>query len=448
MNIEIIVPSPGESISEVEIASWFVKSGDMVKKDQEVGEIESEKATLPLIAADDGKITILKEAGETVPVGEIVGTIDNSVKNTKSKEESPSKENLSSATTPQETTIDSENQTSKQSKITERKDKEKDNASGKPENIPEPGDKQQTVANDNLSRTTPLARKMMEDNGLSIDDVLNGLRKIGKKEVELVLSSSNIPDIGKKQEHKAGNRDEEHIPMSKLRKKLSERLVAVRNETAMLTTFNEADMSSIISLRKTYQALFTEHHGIKLGYMSFFTKAASLALKEFPNLNSRIENDEIIHALYTDIGIAVQTEKGLMVPVLRNVENMSLADIEKGIMELASIARKNRISIDQMSGGTFTITNGGIFGSLLSTPIINPPQSAILGMHNIVERPVAINGKVEIRPMMYLAISYDHRLVDGRDSVSFLVKIKEYLENPETMLTGNIDLKKRLLGLE
>ena len=235
--------------------------------------------------------------------------------------------------------------------------------------------------------------------------------------------------------------------MSNLRRKLAQRLVAVKNETAMLTTFNEADMSRIMALRKKYQESFTGKHGIKLGFMSFFTRAVSLALLEFPNVNSRIEGDELIMPGYCDIGIAVQTDKGLMVPVLRNVENQSLADIEKNIMELAGKARKYRISIEEMSGGTFTITNGGIFGSMLSTPIINPPQAAILGMHNIIERPVVVDGQIVIRPMMYLALSYDHRVVDGRDSVSFLVKVKEYLENPVTMLMGGLNPERTLLDI-
>jgi 2-oxoglutarate dehydrogenase E2 component (dihydrolipoamide succinyltransferase) len=243
------------------------------------------------------------------------------------------------------------------------------------------------------------------------------------------------------------SREEVHKTMSNLRKKLSQRLVAVKNETAMLTTFNEADMSRIIEIRQKHQSEFVEKHGVKLGYMSFFTKAVSQALKEFPNLNSRIEGDDIITPSYTDIGIAVQTDKGLMVPVVRNTETMDLASIEKAIMELAGKAKKNRIGIDDMTGGTFTITNGGIFGSMLSTPILNPPQSGILGMHNIIDRPIALNGQVVIRPMMYLALTYDHRLVDGRDSVSFLVKVKDYIENPEKLLLGGKNTEKLLLRL-
>ncbi len=454
MTIEIKVPSPGESISEVEISAWFVKSGDKVKKDQEVGEIESEKATLPLLASEDGEITLLKEEGETVPVGEVVGTIEPSKKGNaeeiaNASDNEQSKDSNASGSAETEANTDQKKpQAKKSSQKEEQGTKEPHNSLSNGELL-QRNESSGFTSSDNQSgsrdnRTTPVAKKMMEEHDLSIDDVINGLRKIGKKEMEIVLGTSSISSS----KNRAESREEEKKPISKLRKKLSERLVSVKNETAMLTTFNEADMSAVISLRKNYQSAFMEKHGIKLGYMSFFTKAVSLALEDFPNINSRIEENQIIHAKYTDIGIAVQTDKGLMVPVLRNVENMSLADIEKEIAELARQARKNRISIDQMSGGTFTITNGGIYGSLLSTPILNPPQSAILGMHNIVDRPIAIAGKVEIRPMMYLALSYDHRLVDGRDSVSFLVLVKEYLENPERMLTGKIDLKKRLLDLD
>jgi 2-oxoglutarate dehydrogenase E2 component (dihydrolipoamide succinyltransferase) len=248
-------------------------------------------------------------------------------------------------------------------------------------------------------------------------------------------------------ESMTGSRETDRQKMSMLRRNLSRRLVAVKNETAMLTTFNEADMSNIISIRKDYQAAFTQKHGVKLGFMSFFVKAATVALKLYPNVNSYIDGDEIATPRYCDIGIAVQTDKGLMVPVIRNTEDLSLAEIESNIIGLAEKARKNRISIDDLTGGTFSITNGGIFGSLLSTPILNPPQSGILGMHNIVERPVAVNGRVEIRPMMYIALSYDHRVIDGRDSVGFLVKIREMIENPVRMLSGGRDPVGMLLDI-
>jgi 2-oxoglutarate dehydrogenase E2 component (dihydrolipoamide succinyltransferase) len=284
----------------------------------------------------------------------------------------------------------------------------------------------------------------MDEHNLSAEDIVMGLKKITTKDVNTVLQQKSLIS---ESEPKTMSREVHRENMSQLRKKLSHRLVAVKNETAMLTTFNEVDMSKIIQLRKKYQKNFTETHGIKLGFMSFFTKAVTEALLAFPKVNSMIDGDEIISHEYVDVAIAVTTDKGLMVPVLRNTEAMSLAEIEIQISELAVKARKFRLSIEEMSGGTFTITNGGIFGSMLSTPILNPPQAAILGMHNIVERPVAIDGKVEIRPIMYLALSYDHRLVDGRDSVSFLVRVKELLEEPYKMLLEGKDPEKVLLGL-
>jgi len=256
-----------------------------------------------------------------------------------------------------------------------------------------------------------------------------------------------VLNAGFKPEHREVSRNEEKVKMSVLRRKLSQRLVAVKNQTAMLTTFNEVDMSSIMDLRKKYQDEFVKKYGVKLGFMSFFTKAVSESLLKFPMVNSRIDGEEIISPSFTDIGIAVQTEKGLMVPVLRNAETMSLAGIEQNIAELATKARANKISIEEMTGGTFTITNGGIYGSMMSTPILNPPQSAILGMHNIIERPVAINGQVVIKPMMYLALSYDHRIIDGKDSVSFLINVKECIENPSRILFAGNDPGKSLLGL-
>ena len=419
MIIDIKIPSPGESISEVEIANWFIENGDFVEKDQELGEIESEKATLPLIADESGKIKILKEAGATVPVGEVVCQIDTSVKADKKKKDSKEVD--------QEVSKPIEEKKPVQNEITDNKSDNK-----QPQSNQEP----EKVDHGKI-KVSPLAQKILKEQDISVDDIISGLKRLGSKEVNTVLqaglSDKSTPvNLVKKD----ASREVERTAISNLRKKLSQRLVAVKNETAMLTTFNEADMSRIIDIRKKYQSKFVDKHGIKLGFMSFFTKAVSLALQEFPNVNSQIDGEEIISPEYTDIGIAVQTDKGLMVPVLRNAESMSLAQIEQGIMDLAGKARKNRISIDEMSGGTFTITNGGIFGSMLSTPIINPPQAAILGMHNIIERPVAINGKVEIRPMMYLALSYDHRIIDGRDSVSFLKRVKELVENPENMLIG------------
>jgi len=292
-------------------------------------------------------------------------------------------------------------------------------------------------------KATPLAKKLMDEKGLSIEDVISGLRKITTREVLLATSGSTTTEANEVQTA----RTEERIPMSQLRKKLSQRLVAVKNETAMLTTFNEVDMSRIIQIRKTYQEAFQQKHGVKLGYMSFFTRAVVEALKQHPVVNSRIEDNEIVSPNYYDIGIAVQTPKGLMVPIIRNAEKLTMAQIEREIVRLSEKGKQGRIGLTDLEGGTFTITNGGIFGSMLSTPILNPPQAAILGMHNIVDRPVAIDGGVEIRPVMYIALSYDHRIIDGKDSVGFLVRVKQMLENPEQMLSGGMNPDRLLLDI-
>lgn len=414
--IEIKIPSPGESITEVEISNWLVEHGDYVEKDQEIAEIESDKATLPLIAPESGAIEIIVPAGETIKVGTVACKIDNSAepKETKQQKE-PQKENKEQ----------------KNEKPVEETTKPKEGITKKSEykNV----------------KISPVAQKMMQEKGINIDDIINGLKRIGKREVEQTLSQPSYSP--KNMQVKSETRDEARKKISQLRKKLSQRLVSVKNETAMLTTFNEVDMSEIIALRKKYQKQFMEKHEIKLGFMSFFTKAVTIALKAFPAVNSQIDGEEIVYPDYADIGIAVQTPKGLMVPVVRNAETMSLAELEIKIKELANKGRAGKISIDDLSGGTFTITNGGVFGSLLSTPILNPPQSGILGMHNIQERPVAINGKVEIKPMMYIALSYDHRTIDGKDSVGFLVKVKELLESPYKLLLGANNADKMLLEL-
>ena len=285
---------------------------------------------------------------------------------------------------------------------------------------------------------------MMEKEGLSVDDILKGLKKITAADVKLVMQQSGSKSLPEKKEP---GREEERKKVSQLRKKISERLVAVKNETAMLTTFNEADMSAIIDIRKKHQESFVKTHGIKLGFMSFFTRAVTEALQLFPSVNSYLDGEEVVSPAYCDIAIAVQTDKGLMVPVIRNAEVLGLAEIEKLISDLAERARKARLGIEEMSGGTFTISNGGIYGSMLSTPILNPPQSGILGMHNIIERPVAIGGKVEVRPMMYLALSYDHRVIDGKDSVGFLKAVKEFIEEPARMLFGAGSAEKHLLEI-
>jgi len=416
MIIEIVAPSPGESISEVEIGAWLAEDGDQVEKDQEIAEIESDKATLPLIAEDTGKIKILTKTGEAIAVGTILCTIDTEargkVKKTTGKaspEPATAPEKKESRAKPVEEKIVAKTASSDTSKV----------------------------------KISPVARKMMDEHNLSVDDIVSGLKRITKNEVNAVLNGPGPVTTPSREV----TREEDKKRMSSLRRKLSQRLVAVRNETAMLTTFNEVDMSEIIRLRKSWQDDFVEKHGIKLGFMSFFTKATTEALIQFPNVNSRIDDEDIITPAYCDIGIAVQGSKGLMVPVIRNTETMGLAEIEHAIMNLAEKARSNRLSIPEMAGGTFTITNGGVFGSMLSTPILNPPQSAILGMHNIVERPVAINGKAEIRPIMYLALSYDHRIIDGKESVSFLVQIKKYLEDPVTMIFGGNAPDKVLLDI-
>ncbi len=433
MAIEIKVPSPGESITEVEISEWFVANGDEVEKDQEIGEMESEKATLPILATESGKIEILKDAGSTVKVGAVIALVD------------PAAAGKKKAQLPKTSGKETETREPKSPSHGEVTRKEPETGEEKPVQ-PEKA-KQETGKEDKPGKikTTPVADKMMEEYNFSVEDIIKGLKKITSREVSMVKDLRDISaDRGL---ILAGTRDTKRKKISQLRKKLSQRLVAVKNDTAMLTTFNEADMSGIIELRRKYQSFFVEKHGLKLGYMSFFTKAATLALQIFPNVNSFLDGEEIVTPAFQDIGIAVQTEKGLMVPVIRNTEAMGLAEIEKNIFDLAGKARKNRLSIDEMQGGTFTITNGGVFGSMLSTPILNPPQSAILGMHNVLERPMAINGKVEIRPMMYLALSYDHRLIDGKESVSFLMKLKEMVENPVNMLLGGQDPEKSLLEI-
>lgn len=387
MLLEMLVPSPGESISEVEIAEWLVEDGDYVEKDQAIAEIDSDKATLELPAEQSGKIKIVVAEGETVAVGDVVCLID-------TKDAQPS---TSSKKTNQNDSIFSvkkaEEKTNKQVKL------------------------------------TPLADAIIKKNNLDQNHVKGSGEdgKITKNDVlEMINSSSNVK-----------GRDYKSKKMSSLRRKIATRLVAVKNETAMLTTFNEVDMSVIMELRSEFKQKFIEKHEINLGFMSFFTKAVTQALLEFPDVNAMIEGENIVHFNYMDIGIAVSAPKGLMVPVVRNAQDLSFKDIESEIKRLAIKARDGKITVDEMLGGTFTITNGGVFGSMLSTPIINPPQSAILGMHNIVERPIAINGEVHVRPIMYVALSYDHRIIDGKSSVGFLCRIKECLEDPKQHLMDN-----------
>lgn len=413
MIIEIKVPSPGESITEVEIGSWLVEEGAVVAKDQEIAEVESDKATLTIVASEGGKIEIKAEEGEAVEVGAVVCTIDTSVEAPVAAEKPQEEEKTSEVQAPKKT------------------------AEEKPAVAESSGHDKVKV--------TSVAREMMKDHGLSVDDVINGLKRLGKKEVEAAINAPQSATGAIPQ--KETTREEERQRMSSLRRKLSARLVSVKNETAMLTTFNEIDMSYVMDLRKKYQQKFVDTHGFKVGFMSFFTKAVATAMDFHPMVNAQIDGDEIVMPKFVDVGIAVSTPKGLMVPIVRNAESKSIPAIELEIKQLAEKARNKKITVEELTGGTFTITNGGVFGSLLSTPIINPPQSGILGMHNIVERPVAVKGQVVIRPMMYVALSYDHRIIDGKDSVGFLVKLKELLENPERLLTGGKDAGELMLGI-
>ena len=414
--LEMKVPSPGESITEVVIARWLKKEGEYVEKDEEVAEVDSDKATLTINAEAAGAIKLLAAEGDTVKVGQVVCSIDTAAKND-NKKEKPAEEKVTTAK------------------------KEEVKADAKKEVVKE------TAKSESYAKGTPspAAKKMMDENKIN-SSKLNGSGKDGrvtKGDVITALAGgfdSSASGWG-------GTRDTERQKMSALRKKLAQRLVAVKNETAMLTTFNEVDMSAIYALRAKYKDKFKEVHGTNLGFMSFFTKAVTEALNLFPAVNAMIDGEEIVFHKYADIGIAVSAPKGLVVPVVRNAEQMSLAEIETAIKTLAVKARDNKITLDDMTGGTFTITNGGVFGSMMSTPIINPPQSAILGMHNVVERPIAINGQVIIRPMMYVALSYDHRVIDGRESVGFLVKVKEMLEHPSKMLFGGKDPNEIVLGL-
>ena len=391
MILEMKIPSPGESISEVEIAEWLVTDGEYVEKDQIIAEIDSDKATLELPAEQSGSITLKAEEGDVVQVGQVVCHIDTSADGS-----------------PKETS------TTKPVEILEDKK-----------------EVSQPVVDTKSDVLSPAARKIAEEKNIDINQII-GTGKAGRITKQDVLLGK--PAMGNVTN---SNRVENRSKLSMLRRKVSERLVSVKNETAMLTTFNEVDMSAIFELRKKYKEKFKEKHGVNLGFMSFFTLASVRALQEFPAVNSMIDGSEMISYNYCDISIAVSGPKGLMVPVIRSAEELKFKGVELEVKRLAERARDGQITVDEMTGGTFTISNGGVFGSMLSTPIINPPQSAILGMHNIVERPIAVNGKVEIRPVMYLALSYDHRIIDGRESVGFLVHIKEALENPTEILMNN-----------
>ena len=401
MILEMKVPSPGESITEVEIAEWLVQEGDYVEKDQAIAEVDSDKATLELPAEASGTVTFKAEVGDAVEVGAVVCLIDTSA----AKPEGGDAPKAAAST---------------------------------PEVAAAP--KAEAVANTTYATgsASPAAKKILSEKGIEAT-AITGTGKDGRITKEDAVKA--VPAMG--QPVNVEGRGVSRSKLSMLRRKVAERLVTAKNETAMLTTFNEVDMSPIFALRKQYKETFKEKHDVGLGFMSFFTLAVVRALKLFPSVNSMIDGKEMISYDFCDISIAVSGPKGLMVPVIRNAEDLSFRGVEAEVKRLAIRARDGQITVDEMTGGTFTISNGGVFGSMLSTPIINPPQSAILGMHNIVERPVAIAGKVEIRPIMYVALSYDHRIIDGRESVGFLVAVKEALENPQEFLM-NEDVKKAL----
>ena len=418
MALEMKVPSPGESITEVEIAEWLVEDGDYVEKDQAIAEVDSDKATLELPAEASGIITLKAEEGDAVQVGEVVCLIDTEAEKPGGGESAEKEEAERQEKAEEDNSKKAEAKTEEPSKSSteEQKQDDKNYATGTP---------------------SPAAKKTLEEKGIDAKDV-KGTGKNGRiTQNDAVKAKPSMGTPGN------GSRSESRKKMSMLRRKVAERLVSAKNETAMLTTFNEADMSAIFELRKKYKEDFKAKHDVSLGFMSFFTKAVIRALEQYPAVNSMIDGKEMITYDYKDISIAVSGPKGLMVPVIRNAENLSFRGVEAEVKRLALRARDGKITVDEMTGGTFTISNGGVFGSMLSTPIINPPQSGILGMHNIIERPVAVDGKVEIRPMMYLALSYDHRIIDGKESVGFLVAIKEALESPEELLMDG-DIKRAL----
>ncbi|MDR3679254.1 MAG: 2-oxoglutarate dehydrogenase complex dihydrolipoyllysine-residue succinyltransferase [Flavipsychrobacter sp.] len=404
--IEIKVPTVGESISEVTLVKWLKKEGDYVNRDEVICELESEKATFELNAEQAGILHQLAQENAVLNIGDVACTID----------ETAPKPEGAPAPAPQAAKAEAPKA-----------------AAAAPAPTPTPA--QSDV------KATPVAQAIMSDKQVKPSDV-KGSGSLGRILKHDVLDA--IANPGRKGGAEAFSREDKHERMSNLRKTISRRLVEAKNSTAMLTTFNEVDMTRIMEIRKQYKDNFKEIHGVNLGFMSFFTKAVCIALQEWPAVNAYISGDELVYHEYCDISIAVSAPKGLVVPVIRNAESLSMAEIEQKVVELAKKARDNKLSPDEMAGGTFTITNGGVFGSLMSTPIINIPQSAILGMHKIQDRPVAINGKVEIRPMMYLAVSYDHRIIDGRESVSFLVRVKELLESPDLLLFGKDPVKTLL----
>ena len=415
MAIEIKVPSVGESINEVTLVKWIKNNGDYVERDEVIAELESEKATFEINAQQAGILTTVANEGDTLKIGDVAARIDDTA--AKPEQQSPPKKE-------------------------EKKEKpKKDSLQKTEEEKPAPQTSQEKENKFSDVKATPVAAAILADKKVDVNKVTpsgsNG--RILKNDVLDALSNP-----GRSIGQPMFSRDDRSEKMSNLRKTVSRRLVEAKNTTAMLTTFNEVDMSAIMELRTKYKEIFKKQHEVNLGFMSFFTKAICFGLQEWPTVNAMIDGENIVHHNYCDISIAVSAPKGLVVPVIRNAESLSMGEIEKKVVELATKARDNKLTIEEMTGGTFTITNGGVFGSLMSTPIINIPQSAILGMHKIQERPVAINGQVVIKPMMYVALSYDHRIIDGRESVSFLVRVKEMLENPEQLLFGKDPVKALL----
>ncbi|TZF98829.1 2-oxoglutarate dehydrogenase complex dihydrolipoyllysine-residue succinyltransferase (plasmid) [Chryseobacterium panacisoli] len=410
--LEMKVPSPGESITEVEIATWLVKDGDYVEKDQPIAEVDSDKATLELPAEQSGIITLKAEEGDVVQVGQVVCLIDMDAARPEGAApaaEAPKQEEAPKAAEPAK------------------------------QEAPKPAAPVAAPQTYATGVPSPAAKKILDEKGMDAAQVSGTGRdgRITKTDAELAA----VPALGGSPMTATGARTTTTTKLSVLRRKIAQRLVSVKNETAMLTTFNEVDMSEIFRLRKLYKEEFAQKHGVGLGFMSFFTKAVTRALQMYPDVNASIDGDFKINYDFCDISIAVSGPKGLMVPVLRNAENMSFSGVEANIKDLATKVRDGKITVDEMTGGTFTITNGGTFGSMMSTPIINPPQSAILGMHNIIQRPVAVDGQVVIRPMMYVAMSYDHRIIDGKESVGFLVAVKEGIDNPVEILMGGDERK-------
>ena len=406
--LEMKVPSPGESITEVEIATWLVKDGDYVEKDQAIAEVDSDKATLELPAEESGIITLKAEEGDVVEVGQVVCLID------------------TSAAKPEGGAV------AEAPKAEVKEEPKKEEA---PKAAPAPAAPAATYA---TGTPSPTAKKVLDEKGIDASQVKGSGRdgRITQEDAVRFTPAMGTAPV-------SGNRAQSEKKMSVLRRKIAQRLVSVKNETAMLTTFNEVDMSAIFALRNQYKDEFKAKHGVGLGFMSFFTKAVTRGLELYPDVNSMIDGDYQVKFDFQDISVAVSGPKGLMVPVVRNAENLTFRGVEQSIKDLAIKVRDGKISVDEMTGGTFTITNGGVFGSMMSTPIINPPQSGILGMHNIVERPVVKNGQIVIAPMMYIALSYDHRVIDGRESVGFLVAVKEAIEDPLNLLMGG-DAKKAL----